>query len=74
MAQGQGQYAGPSGFGTPPPAAPQTNNVGLPNALASIPEEQKVTLIYITNPFSGDLRNGKSSLLDSELFRRDLAK
>lgn len=48
MAQAQGQYVGPSGFGTPPPAAPQMNNVGLPDALASIPEEQKVILIYIT--------------------------
>ncbi|KAF8551088.1 hypothetical protein OG21DRAFT_1499360 [Imleria badia] len=43
MAQGQqGQYAGPSGFGTPPPAAPQLNNVGLPDALSSIPEDQKI--------------------------------
>lgn len=67
VAQGQGQYAGPSGFGTPQEAAPQMNNVGLPDALASIPEEQKVMLIYIANTFSCDLRNGKSSLLDPGL-------
>ena len=56
MAQGQGQYTGPSGFGTPPPVAPQMNNVGLPDALSSIPEEQKVMLIFIAWIFC-DLRN-----------------
>jgi hypothetical protein len=32
------------------------NNVGLPDALSSIPEEQKVMLIYIAYIFSYDLR------------------
>ena len=57
MTQGQGQYAGPSGFGTPPPVAPQMNSVGLPDALSSIPEEQKVMLIHIAYIFSCALRN-----------------
>ncbi|KAN0073681.1 hypothetical protein V8E55_012158 [Tylopilus felleus] len=47
MAQGQSQYAGPSSFGTPPPAASQMNNVGLPDALSSIPEEQKAMIMRV---------------------------
>ncbi|KAF8435820.1 hypothetical protein L210DRAFT_851387 [Boletus edulis BED1] len=46
VAQGQGQY-GPSGFGTPPPPTPQMNNVGLPDALTSIPEEQKAMIMRV---------------------------
>ncbi|KAI9566309.1 hypothetical protein HD554DRAFT_1178907 [Boletus coccyginus] len=47
IAQSQGLYTGPTGFGTPPPAAPQMNNVGLPDALSSIPEEQKAMIMRV---------------------------
>ncbi|KAG9309072.1 hypothetical protein JVU11DRAFT_10954 [Chiua virens] len=69
LAQGQGQYGGPSGFGTPPPVVPQMNNVALPDALASIPEEQKVTLIYVAYISSCDLRGGEFNLVDFGMSR-----
>ncbi|KIK97724.1 hypothetical protein PAXRUDRAFT_824646 [Paxillus rubicundulus Ve08.2h10] len=46
MAQMQSHYAGPSGYGTPPPAAPQMGGL-LPDALASIPEEQKTMILRV---------------------------
>ncbi|KAF9235386.1 hypothetical protein BU15DRAFT_89598 [Melanogaster broomeanus] len=45
MGQVQGQYAGPSGYGTPPTAAP--SGPVLPDALASIPEEQKAMIMRV---------------------------
>ncbi|KAF8838700.1 hypothetical protein BDN67DRAFT_971181 [Paxillus ammoniavirescens] len=45
MGQMQGHYAGPSGYGTPPP--PPQMGVLLPDALASIPEEQKTMILRV---------------------------
>ncbi|KAF9218546.1 hypothetical protein BS17DRAFT_791168 [Gyrodon lividus] len=47
MGQMQGHYAGPSGYGTLPTAAPQMGGNVLPDVLASIPEEQKAMIMRV---------------------------
>ncbi|KIJ66569.1 hypothetical protein HYDPIDRAFT_129553 [Hydnomerulius pinastri MD-312] len=44
---GQGHYTGSSGYDTPPAAAPQMSGAMLPDALASIPEEQKAMIMRV---------------------------